>query len=252
MSYKKNFISGVIFRTDYPIVFEIQDEEPKEFSEKIKRIFPNYGVEKGVQIDFSVNENLEVDQNTETEDTYIFSNKEGDIKVILSRRAIILHVFKYKKYSEMKEVIKLIINSFREVYGLEIINRVGLRYINDIDTNENDNPLLLGDYFAESLFCGVDFIPDKKNKISRFVSQLHFNEGDHKINFQYGNPNKNYPNSISKKIFMIDIDAFSADVPVGESDLLNFIDKLHDSIKDIFEKSIKQKTRCLLNEEKTE
>jgi uncharacterized protein (TIGR04255 family) len=124
------------------------------------------------------------------------------------------------------------------------VNRFGLRYINNIELNE-DEPLNWQKYINEVLLHMFD-VTGNKNNLSRVFSNIvqNFDDGM-QLNFNFGMHNPDFPSRIRRKSFIMDLDAFLQGVLVKE-DIKSGIDIAHDRIEELFENCITNDLRTLM------
>jgi len=127
------------------------------------------------------------------------------------------------------------------------VKRLGLRYINIIGIGEPDL-FDWNNYLNDNMLC-VFNLPADKAKIARAFHNLEINLGDSILRFQYGMNNPDYPASIRKKVFVLDYDAYSTSVMTKEEIKKNLV-SFHDEIERLFEKSIKDKLREIMDVER--
>ena len=63
-------------------------------------------------------------------DKWIFSTKDNSAAVVINERFIVFEVGVYKGFVKFSEDLKNVLDIFKEVTGLELSERLGLRYIN--------------------------------------------------------------------------------------------------------------------------
>ena len=90
--------------------------------------------------------------------------------------------------------------------------------------------------------------PDDPKTISRAFHNLVLNYGDMSVRFQYGMHNPDFPVPIRKKVFILDYDAYYEGPQSFEDVKLN-IDKFHERVESLFEASISNKLRDLMEME---
>lgn len=137
------------------------------------------------------------------------------------------------------------INKFRDIYPSNRINGLGFRFVNQIDLKPPRKPLNWKGLIKPELTSVLDSFVVDTNNISRSLQFLEFNEEDHRLRFQFGLFNSEYPNLISKKEFLLDYDC----VTIGElsvNDITKITKQFHEIIYDLFEASIDEGLKELM------
>jgi uncharacterized protein (TIGR04255 family) len=119
-----------------------------------------------------------------------------------------------------------------------------MRYINKFDFPDTD-PFDFSNLINPHLYDSLAFYSDKK-VIARSFNNLEFNFQDFNLRFQFGMPNPDYPAPIKKKHFVLDFDAYFQGLQTPQ-DVQSNLDKYHTKIQELFEASITDKMREVLN-----
>jgi len=244
--YKSNKLSKVIFRLDFEKI-ELGSLE-KFNNTELKKAFPTYGQKKVTEGNIEVNlkDGKVIQKNSEFA-AYSFENDKKNKRFEVCEKYIFLE---YDKYSNFKEVLndaKSIIERFIVLFEVKTINRMGLRYINEVNLNEK-NALDWKKYINNDLMGNINFIKGNSKKISRSMGQIVFREEEGDLTFNFGIFNKQYPNEVVTKEFILDYDCYSRlPFEVSEENILNKLEKYHSYIGMLFESSINDGFRKLLN-----
>lgn len=134
----------------------------------------------------------------------------------------------------------MIINAVIKVYGDIEIKRTGLRFINDISLPEG-NPFDWAPFINPSLIASLDFPPENRN-LSRSMGVIELIRDDHRVLFQFGMYNPEYPNKIARKIFVLDYDCYTTD-KLNISEIKDKIGILQKDEEKLFESSIEDGLR---------
>ncbi len=246
MIYKKNFLKKVICRIDFD---QIVLNKVQDFHKKINKFFPIVEEEKGEEgmINFDM-KTKEVKQITNQIVTWNFYNKSRNKKIKIHPTFLYLE---YDSYKDSKELIKDIdsILIFVKEFEIKTINRMGLRYINEIPNNDQDI-LNWGRYINDDIIGSLKFIKDNSKTISRSMGQIVIKEDFGDINLSFGLWNSNFPNEISEKLFVLDFDAYSKyPLGLGDSDIKEIIKGYNQKIETLFESLIKEELRKIMKGE---
>lgn len=232
MQYKKNFLTQVIVRADFPSILLLKEKEPGKFQDLIRNEFPKFSS--------SVNEVVE-GTRTKTNiidkfSTWVFKSKDENCEITLTHNFI---AFTSRHHRNFEESIKIIWDKiwghFYNTYKTPFCSRLGLRYINEIELRKG-SPIDWSGYINEHLISNLNFLKDKGD-ILRSMQQAVIGKDDFKITLTHGIFNSDYPNIATQRKYILDIDSF-CDLEIDQSEISSKLVAFHDKIKDIFEASI--------------
>lgn len=242
--YKKNFITNVIFRIDFPKILNLTEQNPpSKLQEIINEKFPRLEEIKGSQIETKIMKNSTFDIKGITKISWSFINREKTINISIDPEFLTIEYLKYENFTEFFKTIKFIFDNFIDLYNIKLINRLGLRYINQIKL-EVGNPLNWNNLIDASLFSVSENFVKKnyRNNISRSMHFLGINEEEYNLIFQFGMHNSEYPSPINRKEFILDYDCMSKE-EIDVIEVLNKVEKFNKIIYEWFESSIMNKLR---------
>lgn len=235
--YDSNYITNVIFRVDFPNIIELDIREPTaEFQRRIVEKFPRVNPLKRDLVNFQIQPN-EVKTGKEEEYAWEFFNKENNKKIFLtSDHASIEYFNHYTRFKELLDDIELVFKAIFELYPVKIAERVGLRYINQIEMQGSD-VYNWENLINKHLYSLTDEFTSENDEVQRSMHLLEVNEEGHSLKFQFGLFNSDYPNTISRKEFVLDYDC-STTQPTDVSEVSNLAEKFNVIIYKWFDKSI--------------
>ncbi len=233
--YKRNFLTDVIFRIDYPSIADLISTPPKEFQDKLFSKFPILEPTKqlGVKIETS-GENITTTEESKT--IWRFKNKTASLIVELDSKFLVIVTKEYKNHTSFKESVSEVLKAFFEVYPDTILNRVGLRYINQITLKEKGF-YEWGKYIDKNLISIIDFVSNKKDirrALQLFEIQI---DSDTRLNMKAGIFNSTYPNELIKKEFLLDYDCYTT-MSTEKDEVGEKLDIFNKIIAGYFENSI--------------
>jgi uncharacterized protein (TIGR04255 family) len=237
--YEKNFLSRVIFRVDFPKILDLDLKEPTaEFQKNIIEKYPKVKERHIDNVKFKLTLNGKDTGSSEqqTELAWEFTDKENKKKVFISSDNVsIEYIHYYGGFEELNEDINLIFGNLIEFYTVKISNRVGLRYINEIelDGSKFEWSSLLKPHIHNPT---TEFIPQTDN-VLRSMHLLDVKEEEFDLKFQFGMWNSEYPSPISRKEFVLDYDCI-LEKEIEISEIFPVSDELHKTVKKWFENSI--------------
>ena len=245
--YKTNPIKDAIARLDFlsPIL-PLKLEIPGEIAATVKETYPIPETRDIIANEFIVNGPGKLEQIKDKSVEWIFFNKERTRKVTLTQTLFTLLHNDYESYRKFSADFFKILDSLYSQYPDLQISRFGVRFVNRIEFDKGD-PFSWSQYLNKKLLSIFE-IPGKKEEISRAFHNLEMNYGDFLLRFQYGMHNPDYPAVIKKRVFIIDIDAYTNGI-MNKKDIVEYFPKLQNKIQEFFEFSITNKYRNYLGHE---
>jgi len=243
--YKRNFLKNVIARVDFPSPVEgLKDQVPSRISKKILKTFPIAEPKKVIARELMLSPNSLKQKELEMTEWH-FHGKDRTKTLTIIPSAIFVEYRAYRDYETLREeflnAVGLIFENYKDVVG----SRLGLRYINEIALDEA-NPLSWNDYLNEKMLYLLHFYPDPQ-VLSRVFSNVEMNFGEFNVRYQFGIHNPDFPATIRKKQFIVDIDAYSQGVQEYGEISVN-LKTFHDRIQELFEMSITDSLRRIMND----
>ena len=242
--YKTNPIKEAIAKVDFlsPII-QLEKEIPKIIVEKIKENFPIAENKELIARKLQIS-NTGVKQSDSKLMEWNFYNKERTKRLCITSNNAFITQMQYTTYQIFHDNFMRMFDSLCETFPELQIKRFGIRYINQISISSG-NPLSWKTYLNKKLLSIFE-VPKDKLFISRALHNLEFNYGDYNLRFQYGMHNPDYPATIKKKVFILDLDAYYSGL-MNKNDIIEYFPKFHKSIQELFENSITEKYRELIN-----
>jgi len=221
----------------------LSEEEINKFYLKIESLFPikakghNLFIKSGPKDDNQ--DEILVEQKMEEFERFL--NEDTKTNVHLTSNGVVsIHKFEpYESWQKFYPVVHQIYKDFFETFKPSSIERLGLRYVNEINlSNEN---FKLEDYFNYNLKFPIE------NEIASQQLNLIFltsNDND-RISVRIAEVLQNVKDN---KKFILDLDYFS--IRIAEHDLaaiFKWIDNAHKEIENYFESIISEKTKATFN-----
>lgn len=156
----------VVAQVQFPAILSIQTDDAMlaRFQEQIRDRYPYLFL--GQQFGFNVGPQGVEQQQQLAAKVYQFADANREWSVTLTTNSISLEARNYTVYEDFSERLLRIIDAVRKVYRIELRQRLGLRYVNEIKhpsvRNPEDwislvNPQLLGPLADEGLSSLVNF-----------------------------------------------------------------------------------------------
>jgi uncharacterized protein (TIGR04255 family) len=158
----------------------------------------------------------------------------------ITPNAVLVQRQKYSTYEELKTEFFDVLNAFLDVYSDAVISRFGIRFINEI-TLDVGAPTNWDGYLNAQLLATLAFFPNP-NELCRVFNIVELNFGDLNLKFQFGMHNPDYPATIKRKSFILDLDAYYVGL-LDRQEIVSNVDRAHEHIQELFERSITAKLR---------
>jgi len=253
--YKNSFLSQVIVRLDFLPFVASAEAFSENIEKEILKVFPRRGKDQIIRFNsFNVvfdqsnnglpNANGQIQEGIQKE---YFTN-DGLNKLIFSNKFMIFEINKYSTFDEHRQWFQAILFEFFQKNRIPV-SRTGIRYINIF---EQEKIKLQKNFFTSEIAASLQTKINAEAKDNQIVRSMHLTEyrmDEMMINFRYGMFNPEYPNIMRKNDFVLDFDAFSSDVIDSADGIIRTIDKGHQKIQELFENSISDYLREVMDNE---
>lgn len=255
--YKSTSLKQVIFRIDFPEPVPNEKILINGIDGVVKEHFP---ITEKDTVKFYNNVSFKADTETGNiqgvanrfegvERTFCDSTKRN--KVALSNDSIVFTYNRYESFDNMFRSITDILNHLLRDNKILAV-RTGLRYVNlynsspiDFKTTKSMFSSKLSKIMMPSLIQTMDNL-----KPIRSILTTEYAYNDIKVVYRAGEYNQFYPTPIIKDDFALDIDCFTNNTMDSANDFFVFINNAHNIIQFLFEQSISDKMREVMNDAK--
>lgn len=250
MAYKNHYLKNVILRVDFVSPEEMLKQsllpEVKNICVKHFPIFEELKIETHqVQISRE-GSTVKNDVCLEKISEWHFFGKDRNNELVITHSNMFVNFKEYESFADFKSQFFMILDKLVKAYPNIKINRVGLRYIDQIELASDKKVRkswrnYWNKYLNTHLLQGLLFA-DNDMAITRHMSTLEMNYGDHMLRFQYGIYNEDYPAPNKKNSFVLDTDIYAHGL-FSTDEVKDSVDVYHQQAKNWFEKSIKAPLR---------
>ena len=243
MKYAKNYLTQVILQLRFAPVRELAAHEMEEYGEKIKAFLPTTDLLQQMQFTTTLSAQEAPSVKTQKgQSVWRFHSEDRSKTLAVAADQFTLEYRAYKNMDAAMLEFEALWSPFREVYPVDLLTRVGLRYVNQISLPTGD-ALDWDGWLAKEIVASTLASPAPTTLgLARSMHVAVWQGDDHGVRFQWGINNSDYPNTITKKEFVLDYDCFT----VGDTDTSDAAKLLRDYniiIDDLFERSIETKLR---------
>jgi len=233
-------VKQVVFQIRFPNLFYIEDKIG-DFQVRIMDLFPESSLSFRRQVllaDMPPDSDPQVDlikfKQTETQGNKIWQFKNKDIALNVMSSSLDLSSSKHKTYNNpnstlrFRDIISRVLDNFFEVVNIPILQRMGLRYIDEISS-----PDLTLDTYLNFINSRINSKNLDLRNIQSFDMVTTLKKGENFLNFA-----ERIVSSGETIKSILDFDAFAQDIPVRS--YLERLDELHEIIIDDYTSIIKK------------
>jgi uncharacterized protein (TIGR04255 family) len=242
--YNKPFLTKVLMRLDFASnVSNLDRVIPNELKNKIMDHFPIFEPQDIIAQELMVSP-MELREKKRQTKEWVFFDEDKVNKIILTPQFLSFVIQKYTSFESTYKIFIGIVETLFNVYNPIQASRIGLRYINNVDIRNEKDPLNWEEYLNKDLLSIFEVF-DRKDKICKALHILCLNFGNMILSFQYGMHNPDYPATIRQKLFILDYDASSNGL-YDLNDVKNNVGEYHEKVQEVFELSIKDNLRNIM------
>lgn len=245
MHYQKNFLSKVIFRIDFnSVASSLSSSEKPKFTSKIEERFPLSVGRPVSQLSVSLTpDGAGIDQKAVAMQWDHTKVAGGTTLCSLGAEHLSLEYGPgdYTNYNDFIEDVRCVLDAFSNTFDIKCVNRVGLRYINEISI-PTGNALDWAGYVRSELISSVIETIPNGCALARSMHQVVAKDDDTFIIMHYGIFNPDYPNQVARREFILDFDCYR-ESQTATTDLLTVVAGLNKTAESFFEYCIEDELR---------
>jgi uncharacterized protein (TIGR04255 family) len=232
-------LSEVVFEITFPRSFAVENRIG-DYQQHVSKTYPTPGDEFVLYLPpavaFGKSPKPEGTRLTPVR-TFVFQNPTGSRIVRVSVVHFSLLVSDYLHFEDYKEALMAAIEPAIEIFQLNRLERVGLRYINKIPVPKHAGPLAYQDYVRTPIDARV-FLP---HQLSTFLTEVSVNVCEkRKLTIRNGLlPSQGDPSMLT---YLLDLDCSSSEsVSLSDQDLTNLLGEYHEAIEAEFKRAMTEK-----------
>ena len=239
MPYQSNFLTLVILRLDYSPL-SVLGEKPSAFTTELKNHLPVVRGQQRASIVLTAGNSVAPSFEQQQKGWQWSHSDVDDLRVVSLTTDYFALEYKgigtYVNYAEFRQFFAPIYNKFKAAFGISEYRRIGLRYVNEVSIAEGD-ALDWDNLISPDLVTGVKPAFATPLRMTRSMHQVTGIKDDISCIVNYGLHNPDYPNPITRRQFVLDLDSY-VEAGVAEGEALKKIDTLYSLGKEMFETSI--------------
>lgn len=236
--YKRNFLKQAVCEFRFPTLMELGETRPPTILvAALRKEYPHLELANEVTIGIG-------GAASGSNNAHIFRSAKLNWTVSLKQSALSIETTAYSGYPQMKERVLRVVESASKIIDSDFFTRVGLRYINVIDSDDDPidgwvNPQLVQPLLSRQ-FTGVH----------EYAGRLQLVADDGGCLLQHGIRLKQ-PRRDGKAVeaeYLLDIDSFRNEVSITDTEFA--MDAMHSQAFDVFDWAISSKAREYLSDGK--
>ncbi|OAI23790.1 MULTISPECIES: TIGR04255 family protein [Methylomonas] len=234
--YKRNFLHQAVCELRFPTLMELGEPRPPAALVKaLRKEYPHLELANEVSLGIGVNSS----NNTHT---HIFRSTKLTWTVSVKQSSLSVETIAYSDYAHMRERVLRIVEAASKIIDSDFFTRIGLRYINIIDSDTNPvlgwvNPELVGPLLSGN-FRGIH----------EYAGKLQLTADDGGCLLQHGIVLKQ-KQAAGETIpqYLLDIDVFRNEIQLSNTG--EALDAMHAQVFDVFDWALGPKAREHLSSE---
>lgn len=237
--YPQNYIDRVVCRMDFAsFVDEFKKSMPKEIYDVIKRYYPIVEPRDIIDTEFQFGFNdgsIPVINEKKAKQWHFVSRSRKNFCSIDFEK-IVFVCTDYEVFDSFQEMVLSITDVSMKMFPNIQGKRIGLRYVNNLPMAGHSN-------WIDAKFFGA-FTAHMDANTTRLMTRLEYTIDEKGIGviLNYGYINPDYPLSIKKEDFVIDIDSYSKSL-IYREDLPQLLGDMHFEAQKCFENIITDELR---------
>lgn len=243
MHYRHNYLTRVILRLDYDAIAVLREmnrvDAKPPFSQRIADQFPVAAGKPTATLAVNIGPGGAGIQQQNTGVIWEYRRVDNGTQVVtLAPETLTLDYGKndFDHFPPFRDHSRLAIDALLAEYHPDHFNRIGLRYINEVNFNEG-NPLDWDGLLHPNLIVAANAGAAEGDQIVRSMHQTVLRNGDYTTAFNYGLLNPDFPNALARRLFVLDYDC-SRMGPIPAAEALATLDAGNTICESLFERSI--------------
>ena len=233
--FKRAAVKQLVCELKFPTLLElVTSRPPTSVVRALRKDYPVLDASKEVTVNLGLG-------TAENQQSHIFRNsRTGWVATLKHSSVSVERSNGYEGYAELRKRVLQLIGAVRETIESETWTRIGLRYINVIETSEDPadgwiNPSLTAPLSAKAF----ERVADYGGKIV-----LTADDGGCLLQHKLQSVELDEAGKVTNSKYVIDLDVYREDISV--SDTASVIDRMHKQAFNLFDWTLGEKTREML------
>jgi uncharacterized protein (TIGR04255 family) len=233
-----------------PVLRIRQDDAVIPFQEDLRHAYPRYAKQHGVQLMLTPKG---VQHQTAEDAQHRFEDKDGAFRVILAPDFIALETTQYRDIDDFAGRMIALAAAVEKHYAPAEIQRIGLRFINELRLTASDPKAELADAIAPALLGAIG-APELADVIVGAGQVLELNGDDRRMLVRHGlqpggttvdpTASEHSRPELSQPFYLLDLDVFAErDVPYSAGVVEARVRDFNDDVRSFFAWSVREEYR---------
>lgn len=236
--YKRNFLKQAVCELRFPTLMELGDPKPPvALVAALRKEYPHLELANEVTIEIGGG-------SPGSNNTHIFRSGKLTWTVSLKQSALSIETTAYTGFPTLKERVLRVVGAASKIIDSDFFTRVGLRYINVIDSGEDPTDGWVNADLVQPL------LSRQFSGVHEYAGRMQLVADDGGCLLQHGvrlkQPQRDGKAGVPE--YVLDIDSFRNEVAVTDIELA--LDTMHAQVFDVFDWAIGSKAREYLSEVK--
>ncbi|RDY65466.1 TIGR04255 family protein [Lysobacter soli] len=234
--YKRNFAGQVVCELRFPTLLELgKDRPPASFIKALRKQYPT--LDSANEFKFALGSTT-----AEAAHSHVLRSVRGNWAVTLKESTIALETRTYPGYKAFRERMVTVIDAAAEIIDSEFFTRIGMRFINNIENDEDPAQGWINPALVEPIRSGA-FLG-----IVEYAGRVQLAAADGGVLLQHGVKLVDSGSGNLKPTYSFDIDCYRNETAIGEA--YDAMDAIHAQAFDVFDWCLDTKAREFLSSEK--
>lgn len=239
MPYKRNYLAQVIYQLRFDPQLVLEQDSPADYQQRVRGRLPALTEGQEVEVHTQLLPGHKVKTEVrKTRPRWIFATADKSLSLTVTSSMFSLEYTRYESIAATKKDFAFLWGQFQDIYQVETLSRVGLRYVDKVSRPEGD-PLDWKGWIAQSLIqATLPMEAPEGHDLSRSMHAIHWTGSDHRITYQFGIFNGgSFPGPVAKREYILDFDCSSIGL-VDASEAKDCLVKYQALLSVLFGKSI--------------
>ena len=244
--YEEPFLKEVVARVDFAAsLTTLGTKIPAEVGNTAIERFPILEQRKALAQELQVSSG-EIHHKREEFTEWNYHGRHREKRLVIAPDCSFVTYSQYTTYEALKDDFLSVMESLFKKYPDLRGRRLGLRFVNQIAPAGHDT-IEWEDLIDEGLLGLFSHFKQMKESASRLFNIAEFKHHDDiQVKFQFGSPNPDFPATMRRPLFVLDIDAYLQGLQNIDEVSAN-LDLAHKYIQELFEQSITEELRELMH-----
>ncbi len=221
--------SRILFFLNYQPIVSIQKELLPGFLQAIKDSFTQPEEVKSFIWQMMQKSGEAPQQESSTVSQWRFTDKDKLVGAVIGPEALIVEAPKLQSFSPFRTFVEILIGAFTKAYQDVKFTKIALRVIHTVII-KTGNALTWDGYISPSFRTAIPNSESETNGLARVIVQRVYKKENCLAIFNFGLPNPEFPNVITRRQFVLDVECNTKDV---SPDVVKQVDEFRNLVREL-------------------